>query len=278
MVQSTGPVDAPLPAAAAPVVVEAAPVVAAPEATPPAAVAAPEATPPAAEPLAQASAPAAEALSAPSGDAPSAAEPSLVEGEAKAEEPKAEEPKAEEPKAEEPKAEPEKPSDNPEPEPLKFADFKFPEGVKVAPEQLAQFTDLLNKVDPRTQDGAQALLDLHTKALQDTVAAIHQQGQDAFQTMRRDWRENYYKQAGNRADSMANDAKWAIQELFPKTDERKAFVELLGVTGAGDNYAMVSALSRVARRLKERGAPASPTPAKQQPMSREQRRYNRPST
>ena len=130
----------------------------------------------------------------------------------------------------------------------------------------------------RTQEGAQALLDLHTKALQDTAQAWRQQGEDAFQNMRRDWRESFYKQAGNRADTLANDAKWAIQELFPKTDERKSFTDLLAVTGAGDNYAMVNALAKVARRLKERTAPANALPPKQQPMDKAQRRYNRPTT
>lgn len=221
----------------------------------------------AAEPVA--AVPVAEAAPAPA-ETPAAetapAEPTVVEGEPKAEEAKAEEPKVEgaaEP-AKEAAAEPEKPT---------YGEFKFPEGVKADPDQLKAFTDVLGTVDVRTQEGAQTLLDLHTKALQDTVAAVHQQGADAFQNMRRDWRENFYKQAGNRADTMANDAKWAIQDLFPKTDERKAFTDLLAATGAGDNYSMVNALAKVARRLRERTSPAAPLPAKAKPLSAAERRY-----
>jgi hypothetical protein len=180
-------------------------------------------------------------------------EPSVVEGEPKAAEPVVEA--------------------APEPEKPVYGDFKFPEGVSAQPEQIKAFTDLLGNVDVRTQEGAQALLDMHTQAMQDMAKTLQQQGQDAFQNMRRDWREDFYKRAGNRADTMANDAKWAIQELFPKTEDRKPFVELLAATGAGDNFSMISALSRVARRLRERGAPGTAIPAKEQPMRAADRRY-----
>lgn len=188
------------------------------------------------------------------------------------------------PVAEEPKvevaAEPEAPKAE-EPDVPTYGEFKMPEGIAAEPEQIKAFTDLLGNVDVRTQDGAQALLDLHTSSLKqfaETYAKdLQQKGQDAFQDMRRDWREDFYKRAGNRSDTMANDAKWAIQELFPKTEERKAFTDLLTVTGSGDNFAMVSALSRVARRLRERSAPATPLSAKPPTMDKAQRRYNRPA-
>ena len=227
---------------------------------------------PAPAPMAEAPAPAPVEAPAPSVEAPAApaeapvetptetpaepvaAEPSVVEGEP-----------APEVKAEAEVA--------PEPEKPTYSDFKFPEGVSAQPEQIKAFTDLLGTVDVRTQEGAQALLDLHTQAMQDMAKTLQQQGQDAFQNMRRDWREDFYKRAGNRADTMANDAKWAIQELFPRTEDRKPFVDLLSATGAGDNFSMISALAKVARRLRERGAPGVAIPAKEQPMRAADRRY-----
>jgi hypothetical protein len=199
---------------------------------------------------------AAEAPEAPVSEAPAepaAAEPSVVEGEPKPNEPALEA--------------------APEPEKPVYGEFKFPEGVAAQPEQIKAFTDLLGNVDVRTQEGAQALLDMHTQAMQDMAKTLQQQGQDAFQNVRRDWREDFYKRAGNRADTMANDAKWAIQELFPKTEDRKPFTDLLAATGAGDNFSMISALARVARRLRERGAPGAAIPAKEQPLRAADRRY-----
>jgi hypothetical protein len=176
------------------------------------------------------------------------------------------EPKAEE--SEKPAAE-----GAPEAEKPVYGEFKFPEGVTAPPEQIKAFTDLLGNVDVRTQEGAQALLDMHTQAMQDMAKTLQQQGQDAFQGVRRDWREDFYKRAGNRADTMANDAKWTIQELFPRTEDRKPFTDLLAATGAGDNFSMISALAKVARRLRERGAPGAAIPAKEQPMRAADRRY-----
>lgn len=234
--EPVAPTPAPVVEAAAPAPVEAAPVAESPA------------------PASEASVESVEATAEAPAEQPAAAEPSVVEGE----------PKAETPPAEAAPVEPAKPV---------YGEFKFPEGVTAQPEQIKAFTDLLGNVDVRTQEGAQALLDMHTQAMQDMAKTLQQQGQDAFQNMRRDWREDFYKRAGNRADTMANDAKWAIQELFPKTEDRKPFVELLAATGAGDNFSMISALARVARRLRERGAPATAIPAKEQPMRAADRRY-----
>ena len=225
---------------------------------------------PAPAPVAEAPAPAPVEVATPNPEAPAVEAPATeipVEAAPTAPEPAITD---DEPKAETPQTEPVKP------EPVVYGEFKFPEGIAAQPEQIKGFTDLLNTVDVKTQEGAQALLDMHTQAMQDMAKSLQQQGQDAFQNMRRDWREDFYKRAGNRADTMANDAKWAIQELFPKTEDRKAFTDLLAATGAGDNFSMISALSRVSRRLRERGAPATQIPAKEQPMRAADRRYNRP--
>lgn len=240
------PIDAPAKPVAAPV--EAAPAAAEP------AVVAPVAEAPVAEaapePVVEA-APAVEPEAAP-------AEPTVVEGEPAKE------------------AEPAVAEAAPA-EPLAFTDFKMPEGIQAEPEQIKAFTDLLGTVDVRTQEGAQALLDLHTKSLKDYAEshakAAVQQGEDAFQNMRRDWREDFYKQAGNRSDTMANNAKWTIQQLFPKTEERKAFTDLLAATGAGDNFAMINMLSKVSNKLRERSAPAVGLSPKPQSLSAADRRY-----
>lgn len=211
-------------------------------------------TPVAADPAAAEPAPA---------EAP-APEPSIVEGDVKPAEAAPLEAKAPEAAALEPVA------------PV-YADFKLPEGFAAEPEQTAAFTGILSEFGLNQEQG-QKLMDLHAASLTKAVETLSQQGQDAFQNMRRDWRESFYKTAGNRADTMANDAKWTIQHLFPKTEERKAFTDVLAATGAGDNYAMISALARVATRLRERGAPASPLPAKGQSMTAADRRYSRSPT
>ena len=155
-------------------------------------------------------------------------------------------------------------------------EFKLPEGFKAAPEQIAAFTDLLGSVDVRTQEGAQALMDLHTKALKDYAEATAQRQQDVFAETRAKWVKDFDKQAGNRRDTILNDAKWTIGEVFKDAKDRQAFNDFLSFTGAGDHPLMINALAKVAKRLRERTAPPQGVPMRGEPTDPATKRYGAP--
>lgn len=101
-----------------------------------------------------------EAGTAPAAD-PKAADPAAVVADPKAADPKAADPAASvDPKA----ADPAKPADPKAPEgaPEKYEDFKLPEGLSIAPEDLAGFQTLA-KSQNLSQAQAQALVDFQAK-------------------------------------------------------------------------------------------------------------------
>lgn len=162
----------------------------------------------------------------------------------------------------EPAAEGEKPEGQIEAAPAEkptYTEFKLPEGFKAAPEHLKAFTGFLAE-NNLSQEAGQKLMDLHTAALQETVKQTAQGQREQFDGMRRDWREDFFKSNGIRADTVANDAKWLIKELSPNADDRKALQQVLALTGAGDNKLVVGLLARAARKLREATPGPRPLP------------------
>lgn len=199
-------------------------------------VAAPEPAP--------AEAPAAEAAPAEEAAAPEAeAEAAPVEGEG-------------EKPAVEAGAEGEKPAAEPAPV---YTEFKMPEGMQAAAPQMEAFTAFLGE-NNLSQEAGQKLIDLHAAAIQDTAKQMAQGQRDQFDGMRRDWREDFFKSNGNRADTVANDAKWLIKEFSPNADDRKALQQVLAMTGAGDNKLVVGLLARAAKKLREATPGPRPLP------------------
>ena len=130
-------------------------------------------------------------------------------------------------------------------------DFKLPEGVEPAAEQISAYTDVLreHRIPPET---GQKLLDLHTATIQrmaeNTLADQHK----AFADVRRQWREEVIGGSGYetalRAIARARDA--VVSE-----SDRPAFDRFLRDTGAGDHPAFLRAMYRVANLLDEPPAP-----------------------
>lgn len=212
--------------------------------------------------------------------------PSLLEGAAEAEaapaEAPAEEPVAE-PAAAEAPAEPEKPEADakpgeaaqaaPEPAPFVYAEFKLPEGVTAPAEDVKAFTDLLGTVDVRTQEGAQALMDMHTAALQKQQAAMDQRQRDVFAQTQAQWVADFERQAGNQRDTILSRAKAVITDTVKDEAARKELWGVLAYTGAGNHPAVINALAAMHKRLAEAAKPPAALPTAAQPTRAADRRY-----
>jgi hypothetical protein len=143
------------------------------------------------------------------------------------------------------------------PTPLSFDAFKLPEGFVAEKEIGDSFVGLLGDLKLNAEQG-QKLLDLHAstfKAYQDRVA---QKQQDEFEATKAAWAEDFYKTAGNRRDTIANDAKWAISQLVPDAGGRKELFNVLAFTGAGNHPALINLMAAAAKKMRERGP--APTP------------------
>ena len=211
--------------------------------------------------------------------APEAAPAATVEA---APEPAAEEPKpaedapAEPEKAPEPvKAEEPKPEAAAEPAPEAapaYAEFKLPEGLQVAPEQLEAFTGLLAEAKV-SQETGQKFMDMHGQVLKQYAADLDQRQRDVFDETRADWRKLVDKQFGNRRNTVVEDAKWAIEQIVPNEKARKDLWGVLAFTGVGDHPALIGALASAAKLLRERAAPPRGLPPKGPPQRAADKRY-----
>jgi hypothetical protein len=138
--------------------------------------------------------------------------------------------------------------------------FKLPEGFNAAPEQIEAFTGLAAEAG-LSQEAAQKFMDMHGAVLKSTIEQIVASQRDTFQTTRADWRQKYFKESGNKADTVLGDAKNAIALAYPDAKVRAKLWEVLGdVTGAGDHPLVINAFAALGKKLRERAAPPSPTP------------------
>lgn len=138
-------------------------------------------------------------------------------------------------------------------------DFKLQDDFKVDPDKLSGFTDILGKhnVSP---EAAQEILDLYqneTKAFREAQA---QHQQDVWAKTNADWVKSGEKRFGNRYNTMLNDARSVITDIFPDKKERAEFWNVLGMTGAGNHPATMLFCARVAKKLGERSAPSTGLP------------------
>ena len=142
-----------------------------------------------------------------------------------------------------------------EPVALAYEAFKLPDGVSAAQEEIDTFTGILGEYK-LPQEAGQKLMDLYGAATKKFVEQAAQHQQDVFAQTRKDWREDFFKSAGNRSDTVANDAKFAITEAVKDPKARKEVWSVLDFTGAGDNKHVINAFAALGRRLRERSAPA----------------------
>lgn len=140
-----------------------------------------------------------------------------------------------------------------------YETFKMPEGVQAAPEQIETFTGILGKYG-LTQEAGQELMDLYGNAAKEAADAMVQRQQDVFAETQAQWVKDFDKSAGNKRDTILNDAKWAITNLVPDGNARKEVWQVLAYTGAGNNKHVINLLASAAKKMRERAAPPSPTP------------------
>lgn len=152
------------------------------------------------------------------------------------------------------------PSETPPPEspkaPETYADFKLPEGVKLAPETLSKATELFKSLN-LPQDAAQSLLDFHL----DQVKAVETSADDTYRATVEEWGNQLKADpeiGGKLAEVKANLGKAydaIIEAAGPKAAEARALVNefksVMDLTGAGNHPAFVKFFNRMAQRVIE---------------------------
>lgn len=161
-------------------------------------------------------------------------------------------PPAEPPKPAEPAA-PEAPKAPEAPAPLAETDIKLPEGFTLDEKGLDPFLGVMNDSKLTPQERAQKLIDMQIER----EKAIAEKGQRDFADLRASWVDTVKKDpelGGAKFDTtMANIGR--VMDKYADQEARDA----LGITGAGDNPAIVRMFNKMAADLTEPGpAPGQP--------------------
>ena len=185
--------------------------------------------------------------------APEAA-PTPTETPAPAEAAPADAPKVEEPKAdgEPPKTEEAKPAEAAPVEPVKLdpIDYKYqaPEGFEITDERKGEIAAALDTFRANPAEGAQALLDLHAKAMTELGEKIRTDQTEVFNNTKADWEKAVLADpviggAGHdtamRAIARARDFALNSVPTSQRDSFRQDFEHFLRVTGAGSHPAFL---------------------------------------
>ena len=155
-----------------------------------------------------------------------------------------------------------------------YAEFKLPEGMTMEAAQTSAFGNILGKYG-LSQEAGQEIMDFGAGVLKQAQERMAEAQVDAFAETRRGWVKDFESMAGNRRNTMLNDAKAAIKDAVPDDKARAELWNVLAFTGAGDHPAVIKAFAAIGKRARERGAPSPAVPAKQQTTSPADRRYGR---
>ena len=201
--------------------------------------------------------------------APEAAKPDAKPAEAA----KPEDKPAEAPKPEEKAAEPALA------EPIAY-EFKFPENIdKAAIDKpvLEKYTSILNKarVPPEV---AQEALDLHLEQVQSIGKRLADVQWDVFNRQQEAWQSDVKSDpelGGARMKTTIRNAARFVEGMLPDPVQRQGFMDAMKTTGAGNYKEIVRALARAGDRFFKEGEARNMPPARQAPLTREQKQAAR---
>ncbi len=141
----------------------------------------------------------------------------------------------------------------------KAFEFKLPETVKADAATMSAYNNVLGKYGI-SQEAGQELIDFHANAIKATSDQMTQRQLDAWADTNKQWVDDFEKSAGNKRDTLLNDAKFAITDTIKDAKQRKALWDVLAFTGAGNHKDVINGLAAIGKRLRERSAPSPGAP------------------
>lgn len=149
--------------------------------------------------------------------------------------------------------------------------WTVPEGMVLQDDQISQYNELIGTLG-LTQEAGQQLIDYGSEVLRNAQARMAEQQHTVYEELRGTWRQSFETEAGNRRETILNDAKSAIRSAVPDVKARQELWNVLSFTGAGDHPAVIKALAALGEKLREPGKPLPSLPGTPT-TSAAQRRY-----
>ena len=139
--------------------------------------------------------------------------------------------------------------------PLSMEALKFPEGVEVDQEMATGLLGVLNDQNLSAEGRAQALVDLHLKA----VDAASEKASQFYRELQDEWVGQAVKEFGGeeKLKPILGDVAKLIDEFGGTPEQRTELRDLFSLTGAGNSPRMVGFLHNIAQKLAVEGKPAT---------------------
>lgn len=169
------------------------------------------------------------------------------------------------------------------PEPVAY-EYALPETIKLDDATKTEFHTALDGFRADPAKGAQALIDLHNKAMGDYAASIVANQHKAFNDTRSSWQKDVLadEEIGGAGHQTSMRAIARMRDLFVPEKERASFDQFLRVTGAGDHPQFLKLLHQAARYIDEPSLPPAnitPPPNNGKPPGRRRDAiYDHPSS
>jgi hypothetical protein len=132
----------------------------------------------------------------------------------------------------------------------------LPEGVALDEELSKSFSDLLNDPALSPQERGQQLIDLHTKTIESTTAAVAEQmtkaNRETWENMNKEWRAQIAALPEFKGNPDAEAGK--ILQACTAVGAGPAFFAALDMTGAGNHPEILQVLHKLAQPFIEGGA------------------------
>jgi hypothetical protein len=134
-----------------------------------------------------------------------------------------------------------------------YTDFKFPEGVKAAPEALEAVTKIFGEHN-LPQEAAQKLLDAHFADTQKAVAQSFETATAYWNQKSKDWVAEVQADpqiGGNRFKTSIETARGVWTDVLPNEADRTRLFADLTDTKMGDHPVLARAMTEMGRRLQQ---------------------------
>lgn len=134
--------------------------------------------------------------------------------------------------------------------PIEYTDFTLPEGVEASPEQMAAFKEAAAGAK-LSQEQAQGLMDLHTKALTEAATKPYEVWRDTQEQWQKEIKADpEFGGAKLETETIPSIAK-AIKAFSPTPEAEKALRQAFHLTGAGNHPEMIRFMARIGKSLAE---------------------------
>lgn len=137
----------------------------------------------------------------------------------------------------------------PKPEPLTVESLKFPEGSEVDPTIRDELLGVMNNAELDPKGRAQALVDLHQKALEQAS----EKASEFYRETRDKWATETRTEFGEKLNPALGDIAKLIDEYGGNETQRAELRDAFTMTGAGDHPGVVRLLHNVAKVLVAEG-------------------------